>query len=244
MKRIIALLLFCLIFASCANDSDIASTTTAPQDTTKAPETTSLPETTVPETDEPKAALKIINDYLLPLESYSWEREYAPEYVVIHFTSAVVNHRDDPYNMAYIRQTFTDYGVSINYIIDRDGTVYCYIPEERAAWHAGKGTLSAGEKYTNALNKYSIGIELVGMGSASDMSQYLTEKEYAALDRSLIGFTDAQYTSLSLLVDDICTRYGIEKDREHIIGHEDYSPAKTDPGELFDWGKILNGETK
>ena len=234
MKRILALLLFCLIFASCASDTD-----TLP-DTTSAPDTTAMPETTAPVTEEPNDSLEIINDYLLPLESYSWEREYPAEYVVIHFTSAVVNHRDDPYNMDHIRGTFVDYGVSINYIIDRGGTVYCYIPEERAAWHAGKGSLSAGDKYTNALNKYSIGIELVGIGSESDMAQYLTGAEYAALDRSHIGFTDAQYASISLLVDDICARHGIEKDRDHIIGHEDYSPAKTDPGELFDWERIID----
>jgi len=28
-------------------------------------------------------------------------------------------------------------------------------------------------------------------------------------------------------------------DREHIIGHEAYSPQKADPGEMFDWNKLL-----
>ena len=169
----------------------------------------------------------------------SWARKYIPEYVMIHFCSAVVNHRNDPYNMEYVRQTFVDADVSIHYILDRDGTVYCYTSEDRAAWHAGKGTWLDDPKYTNKMNYYSIGIEVVGMGSYSDMSGYLTKKEYEALDPELLGFTDAQYTSLKALVEDICGRYDIPMDRQHIIGHQEYSPKKKDPGELFDWSRIV-----
>lgn len=180
-------------------------------------------------------------DYLLPLEDFSWEREFAPEYIVIHFTSAVVNHRDDPYSEENLRNLFVDNGVSINYIILRDGRVKCYIPEERAAWHAGKGELDD-EKYENALNKYSIGIEIAAIGSRSDMAQYLSPYEYSLLPSEFIGFTDEQYASLKLLVEDLSTRYGIPLDRDHVIGHEEYSPTKTDPGELFDWSRIVPEE--
>ena len=41
------------------------------------------------------------------------------------------------------------------------------------------------------------------------------------------------------LVSDICERNGIPCDREHIIGHSDYSATRTDPGELFDFGMII-----
>lgn len=170
---------------------------------------------------------------------FSWEQLYPPEYVMIHFCSAVVNHRDDPYNMEYVRQTFIDADVSIHYIVDRDGTVYCYVPENRTAWHAGKGEWLGDEKYTNKMNLYSIGIELVGMGSMEDMSPYLTKKEYQALDPSLLGFTDAQYTSLKALVQDICQRNDIPMTREFVIGHEEYNPKKNDPGQLFDWSRII-----
>ena len=180
-----------------------------------------------------------IEDFLLPLEEFSWDRIYAPELIMLHFTSAVVNHRDDPYNMEYVRQTFIDYDVSIHYIVERNGTVRCYIPEDRVAWHAGKGEFADDPKYTNSMNQYAIGIEIVGMGSESDMSIYLTSKEYKAIDDSLKGFTDEQYAALGLLIDDLCKRYGITKDRDHIIGHEEYSPKKNDPGELFDWDRVI-----
>ncbi len=33
-------------------------------------------------------------------------------------------------------------------------------------------------------------------------------------------------------------------DREHIIGHSEYSALKTDPGELFDWERVMEGLEK
>ena len=176
--------------------------------------------------------------FLTPLEDYSWEREFAPEYVMIHFTSAVVAEREAPYDLDAVRRIFVDGGVSIHYILDRDGKIDCYIPETRAAWHAGKGSFAEDDRLTNAMNKYAIGIELVGIGSKADMAQYLSAAEYAALEVP-VGFTDAQYASLDALVEDICTRNGIPRDRAHIIGHAEYNPTKTDPGELFDWSRIL-----
>ncbi len=203
------------------------------------------PETVPPETTQPPKITVYpgaVEHYLGGVGNgydYSWKQEYPPEFVMIHFCSAVVDHRDDPYNMKYVRRTFTEARVSIHYILDREGTVYCYIPENRSAWHAGKGEWGGDEKYTNNMNRYSIGIELVGMGSMEDMAPYLSEREYKALDESLLGFTDAQYEALKLLVADICERYNIPLDRDHVIGHEEYSPKKNDPGDLFDWSRII-----
>jgi len=183
-----------------------------------------------------------IKDYMLPLESFSWERLYDPEFVMIHFTSAVVVKRDDPYNIDHIRDIFINGEVSIHYIIERDGKVRCYIPENRVAWHAGKGEFADDEKYTNKMNLYSIGIELVGMGSKEDMSGYMSGKAYDALDDSLKCFTEEQYAALKPLVEYLCCQYGIPMDRAHVIGHEDYSPKKSDPGDLFDWSRIVDTE--
>ena len=180
-----------------------------------------------------------VEDYLLPIEEYSWEREHAPEYVMIHFTSAIVEHRDDPFNMDHIRKIFVDYDISVHYIIDREGVVRCYVPEDRVAWHAGKGEFANDPKYTNQMNQYAIGIEIAATGSREDMALYLTAEEYDALPNSLKGYSDAQYEALKLLVADLCSRYDIPMDRDHVIGHQDYSPAKNDPGELFDWSRVL-----
>jgi len=181
-----------------------------------------------------------VMDFLSPLEDYSWERKYDPEFVMIHFTSAVVEHREDPYGEANVRELFTEGSeISIHYLIQRDGTVYCYLPEDRVAWHAGYGTFGDDPKYDDNMNHYAIGIELAAIGSAADMEKYLPEESYLTLDPSLIGFTEEQYDALSRLVEDLCSRYDIPCDEAHIIGHNAYSPDKTDPGELFDWNRVL-----
>ena len=241
-----------LVLCACAGPAPTTAPTTAP---TAAPTTESTTEPTIQPTMAPTNAAtaeptdaptepvyiyeNAMEDYLLPLEEYSDDRVCAPEFVMIHFTSAVVEHRKDPYNMQYVRDIFVDYNISVHYVVDRDGTVRCYIPENRVAWHAGRGEFGGDSKYTNKMNQYAIGIEVLAIGSEEDMSIYLTSQEYHALDDSLKGYTQEQYDALKLLVADLCERYDIPMDRTHVIGHEEYSPQKTDPGELFDWNQII-----
>lgn len=240
-----AVLLLCGCVSSETQKNSTAATVQLP---TTIPQTVqpTLPEESILPSEEPTEPpppvtvyAGAIEDYLLPLEQFSWERLHAPEFVMIHFTSAVVNNRSDPYNMEEIKSIFVDYEISVHYIIERNGTIRCYIPEDRVAWHAGKGAWGEDAKYTNNMNQYAIGIELAAIGSQEDMSIYLTGEEYAALDQSLLGFTQEQYEALKSLVEDICGRYGIPMDREHVIGHEEYASRKTDPGELFDWEQLI-----
>lgn len=178
-------------------------------------------------------------DYLLPLEVFCREQKQAQAFVMLHFSSAVMQSEEDPYNIDTIRSIFEDYEVSTHYIIERDGTVRCYVPENLVAYHAGFGTWGNDPKYTDQMNDYAIGIELVAIGSQNDMELYFTAAEYSRLDQSLVGYTDAQYEALKELVKDICQRYDIPMDSAHVIGHQAYSPQKTDPGELFDWERLF-----
>ncbi len=238
MKKRIVLLAFSLLFLwGCrqapAEEAMADLTETAQVQTTQ--ETTE--ETTVP---TPVTVYPGATEYFLgEVTDFSWEQEYPPEYVMLHFCSAVVNHPDDPYNHEYVRQTFIDAEVSVHYMVDREGNVFCYIPEDRSAWHAGYGTWLDDEKYTNKMNKYSIGIEIMAMGTYEEMSGYLHKSEYNKLPKEHIGYTDAQYAALKDLVADICQRHAIPLDRDHVIGHDQFSPKKNDPGELFDWSRIL-----
>ena len=232
MKKILFLLLLMLFLVSCDEHMPEILTVPEEQEIIEA-----IPES---EPEKPVTVSPLAEEHFLePVEDFSWEREFPVEYVMLHFTSAVMISRDDPYNMEKIRGIFVDNEVSVHYIIDRDGKIYCYIPEDRVAWHAGVGAYKDDEKYTNNMNRYSIGIEIVAMGSKEDMSIYLTPDEYDALDTTLVGFTDAQYDSLATLLSDVCERNSIPYDSEHIIGHEDYNPYKNDPGELFDKNRIF-----
>lgn len=177
---------------------------------------------------------------LFPIaESYSQNRGIRPEYIMLHFSSAVVLNQNDPYNRELVRSVFLKNGVDANYIIDRDGSIVCLVPEDRLAYHAGAGTYGGDERLTNQMNRFAIGIELLAIGSQNDMAGYLTPAEYARLDSAWIGYTDAQYEALQALIADIAQRNGIPADKTHILGHDEYAPAKNDPGELFDWQRLL-----
>ena len=72
------------------------------------------------------------------------------------------------------------------------------------------------------------------------MSLYVTPAEYAALDPGWIGFTDAQYASLRLLLDDILYRYpAIRRDRSHIPRSRGVQSLEKRPGRaFFSWERI------
>jgi N-acetyl-anhydromuramyl-L-alanine amidase AmpD len=176
----------------------------------------------------------------LPLSENSHEREGEITHIVLHFTSNVIANPENPFVMEEVYETFRESEAGVHYFIERDGTVHSAVPEERAAWHAGRGNLEAFPQYKDRLNHHSIGIELLGIGSFNDMRQYISQEEYNALNPEFIGFTDAQYVSLNKLVNNILNRYPtIKPNRNHVIGHSEYSSNnKTDPGELFDWSRL------
>jgi N-acetylmuramoyl-L-alanine amidase len=107
--------------------------------------------------------------------------------------------------------------VSAHYTVDEDGTIFAHVPEERRAWHAGVSWW-AGERNINAR---SIGIEIVNPGH---------EFGYRS-------FPDLQIEAVIELSRDVVQRRRIPAAR--VLGHSDVAPArKTDPGELFPWGKL------
>jgi N-acetyl-anhydromuramyl-L-alanine amidase AmpD len=160
--------------------------------------------------------------------------------IVIHFSSDVVAHPDDPYDVERVIHGYEAGPASTHFLIDRGGKILRLVREERAAWHAGKGELPFEPKRKNALNATSIGIELLGMGSKEDMKLWLRPEQYDKVKAEHKGFTDEQYRALAALVDDLRARFPqIQKDRRHVVGHEEYAPGRrTDPGQLFDWKRI------
>lgn len=163
--------------------------------------------------------------------------------IMLHFSSDLIAHPDDPFNVDRVLQVYRDAKVSAHYLIGRDGTVYRLVPESRVAYHAGKGSLPWLPGRKNNLNEYSIGIEMLNVGSARDMAMFMKPEPYQAYATkhpNWIGYTPAQYTALKELIAEIRSRHPLIKfDRYHIIGHEEWSPTRrSDPGETFDYTKI------
>ncbi len=150
----------------------------------------------------------------------------------VHHQRLSPNHdaRDQPISMvvlhytgmqtaaaALARLTDPEAKVSAHYFIDEDGTVTQLVPENRRAWHAGKGNWRG----LSDVNAASIGIELVNPGH---------EFGYRA-------FPPAQMEALLPLLKDIVRRNKIAY--ANVVGHSDIAPArKEDPGELFDWALL------
>jgi len=158
---------------------------------------------------------------------------------MLHYTSNALENPTNPMDLDKVLSIFKRYKVSAHYLIDRDGRVYRLVSENRIAFHAGKGVLSHDSSTQNALNGQSIGIELMAVGTASEM-QKLGVINYQLIPESAIGFTEAQYQSLKQLLIELAGRHpDFKPNCLQVVGHDAYAPARRgDPGLLFDWQKL------
>lgn len=201
-------------------------------------ETAAMPEVKQTPVDDPEMKIPVTKDFIPNMNFVP--RSDIPTHIVLHFISNATNNPENPYAYEDVRKIFIDYDVSPHYMIDRDGKIYFLLPESRAARHAGKGSIEEFADYDDHLNRFSIGIELMAIGTEEEMQQIMSPEHYRQIPAEHIGYTEAQYQALNLLIDDILARNKqIKRDRLHIIGHDEYAPdRKTDPGDLFDWDKI------
>ncbi|MFH9660232.1 N-acetylmuramoyl-L-alanine amidase [Streptomyces sp. NPDC017248] len=103
--------------------------------------------------------------------------------------------------------------VSAHYLVrSADGHVAQCVREADIAWHAGNW----------GYNTRSVGIEHEG---------WVDQPAY---------FTDVLYTQSARLTAAVCAKYGIPRDREHIIGHAQVPGTDhTDPGPYWDWVRYI-----
>jgi N-acetyl-anhydromuramyl-L-alanine amidase AmpD len=103
--------------------------------------------------------------------------------------------------------------VSAHYLVrSADGHVAQCVREADVAWHAGNWDY----------NTRSIGIEHEGWVDQPDW------------------FTDALYEQSAKLTAAACAKYGLPKDRAHIIGHYEVPGTDhTDPGPNWDWTRYI-----
>ena len=106
---------------------------------------------------------------------------------------------------------------SAHYTVAADGRVGQSVSEKATAWHSGEW----------AMNARSIGIEHEGKQNPANPWKP----------------TDAQLAASAELVADICRRWGIPADRQHIIGHNEVNPNRAArrncPGTGWPWDAFL-----
>ncbi|MFI0895554.1 N-acetylmuramoyl-L-alanine amidase [Streptomyces sp. NPDC020983] len=105
------------------------------------------------------------------------------------------------------------HAAAAHYVVrSADGAIDQCVREHDIAWHAGNWDY----------NTRSIGIEHEG---------WVDQPSY---------FTTAMYHSSAALTAAICDKYGIPKDRSHIIGHAQVPGTDhTDPGPNWDWVRYI-----
>jgi N-acetyl-anhydromuramyl-L-alanine amidase AmpD len=104
--------------------------------------------------------------------------------------------------------------VSAHYVVrSSDGEITQMVQNKDIAWHAGNWDY----------NVHSIGIEHEG---------YISDPSW---------YTDAMYRASAKLTRWLCDKYGIPRDRSHIIGHYQVpGSTHTDPGSGWDWNYYMS----
>lgn len=131
------------------------------------------------------------------------------QYIVLHHTATKEGTINGVLDGLYRRPDFA----SCHYCIDINGDVYKIGKDTDILWHAG---VSSWKGLTD-MNKYSIGIEVIGPLSNG-------------------GFTDEQREAIQTLVTELCDTHKIPQDR--LIRHKDIAPKrKTDIADTL-WNGI------
>lgn len=150
-----------------------------------------------------------------PVPNYSKGRGiYKPEGIVIHIGEG---------SQEIIYQTFLNEPKSSHYCTSKTGEIWQFVRDEDTAWAQGvvvKPTATFVTKTHVGVNPnaYLLSIEHEGFGTTD--------------------FTEAQYKATSQLVKELCIKWNISIDSEHIIRHNTINGAKTCPG-IMSMEKLL-----
>lgn len=139
---------------------------------------------------------------------------FRPEAVVIHIMEGTLKGTDSWFKNPVSK-------VSAHYGIGLDGEVHQYVLETDTAQHAGRKSNSSWSLLKANINPnlYTIGIEHEG--------------------KSDTVWTDEMYNASAELVREICTRWHIAIDRNHIIGHREIYGLKTCPGAQVSLDRLI-----
>jgi N-acetyl-anhydromuramyl-L-alanine amidase AmpD len=134
---------------------------------------------------------------------WTGRKGYKPEIIVIHIMDGTLSGTD-----AWFVNPASQ--VSAHYGIGKNGEVHQYVKEEDSAWHAGRVDAPSAKLVKSNVNPnlYTIGIE--HEGKADDI------------------WTDAMKQASASLIREICQRWQIPIDRDHIVGHYQIYSKKPD----------------
>jgi N-acetylmuramoyl-L-alanine amidase len=141
-------------------------------------------------------------------------RGYRPEAIVIHIMDGALEGSDSWFRDPASR-------VSAHYGVRSTGEVHQYVAEMDTAWHAGRRSEPSWKliKARVSPNLYTLGIEHEG--------------------RADTAWSAAMLEASARLVAEICNRWSIPVDRDHVIGHRETYARKDCPGRWIDLDRYI-----
>ncbi|HQY93194.1 N-acetylmuramoyl-L-alanine amidase [Caldilinea sp.] len=141
-------------------------------------------------------------------------------FLVLHYTAV---------DLARTLEIFTHPArkAAAHLVVDVDGAIYecvpCWEGVALRGWHAGVSHWHDGSTRWEALNDWSIGVEIVNFNG------------------NVFPFTDAQYRALARVVEHLRGCYPALAQAEAVLSHEQIAGfrGKADPGWCFDWPRFF-----
>ena len=130
---------------------------------------------------------------------------------------------------------------SYHLTVGRKGDAAQGVDTDRASWHA-KGIEVAADRYwPGRNNRETIGICLSNWGHAVPEVGYSTATHLVPVvgrTKRWEVYSDEQYASLRALTSKLLEAHPTIR---YIVGHEDHTHGKSDPGPTFDWLRAFGG---
>lgn len=152
--------------------------------------------------------------YIPSPNKFIGRKGYKPIAIVIHITQG--SHAG---SLSWLTNKRS--GVSAHFLIDTSGKFVQLVPCNDTAWHAGIVVRPKWKLLKPNVNPnlYTIGIENVGFVNTPP--------------------TDQQILRLAKLIKNLCIRFDIPIDIDHVIPHYLIRADKSCPGKYFDFAKII-----
>lgn len=175
--------------------------------------------------------IEIIEELLPYSEKLALRDTAEIDLVVVHCTELPTLREAREYGER-ILYTDSKTGASGHYYVDRDGSIFRYVPDDRVAHHVAQ------------FNERSLGLELVNTGRFPNWLQ----TQHQSMSEA---YPEAQIECVIELVKALVARYpGIEKIAGHVDLDQRWVPAeddpstrvrrRIDPGPLFPWPQVLD----
>lgn len=175
---------------------------------------------------------------------YRGRNGFPVELLVMHYTAGRGDERGTGRVFASPSRN-----ASAHFGIGRSGGLAQYVALDDAAWHAGDGKAPTAEQLDEhgtvplsmareQINRRSVGIEICNRGWAPGGANPRVEARHrnpGCRSKSWESFSPEQYVSLRRLVAPLRERFPTMR---YVLGHEDVTFQKTDPGPAFDWSEL------